>query len=517
MEDNSLLEQLTASGPAGPHSGIVDPDGSFTPRDQIVRRAQRIARGLRREGLLAGERVLFAIRPTATAIAAMLGVVEAGGTLVVADLGVGEELFARRMEMLRPRWIIAESLLLAASRSRAVRRFFRARGRSFLPLEKIEGARIVRSGFRLPASIAPLSLGAVERAGAANDLIDSPPAGDPEAPVLIVFTSGTTAAPKAAVHSRRSMAATLDIISRKTAMGPDDTMYAGEIHLILPALMAGARAVIPPFGKYSAGRTLGDLAKNRVTHFFGVTSECQELLAHALSVGSNLPSSLRHAFIGAAPVHAAFLEGFRQIMPRGAVAWSLYGMTEMLPVAAISIEEKLAYYGAGDIVGAPVEGVEARISADGELVLCGRNLFSGYLGLTPVREHSTGDLATIDNGRIVLLGRKKDMMIRGRHNIYPELHEPLIERISGVRRCALVGVYDSKRHDERIVLALEIEPGASPAEVEGRVRRELRDGPSRIDDEAQPDAILIMDLPESGRSRKIDRAAIRDIARERLG
>jgi acyl-CoA synthetase (AMP-forming)/AMP-acid ligase II len=350
----------------------------------------------------------------------------------------------------------------------------------------------------------------------ADDALDSSSEQNPEAPVLIVFTSGTTAAPKAVVHSRRSMAATLDIISRQIGMGSGDRMYAGEIHLILPALMAGARVVIPPFGKYSASRTLADLAQNRITHFFGVTSECQELLAHSLSANSLLPSSLRHAFIGAAPVHAAFLEGFRKILPRGALAWSLYGMTEMLPVAAITIDEKLAYCGEGDIVGAPLDGVHAHISPDGELVLNGDNLFTGYFGGPPVDEHPTGDLATMDNGRIVLLGRKKDMIIRGRHNIYPELYEPLIEGISGVRRCAMVGLYDSVRHDEQIVLALEVESGASPAEVEKRVRRELRIGPKQIDDEAQPDAILIMELPESGRSRKIDRVAIRALARERL-
>jgi acyl-CoA synthetase (AMP-forming)/AMP-acid ligase II len=215
-------------------------------------------------------------------------------------------------------------------------------------------------------------------------------------------------------------------------------------------------------------------------------------------------------------VHAAFLEGFRKILPQGALAWSLYGMTEMLPVAAITIDEKLAYCGEGDIIGAPVEGVQARILPDGELVLRGDNLFTGYFGAPLVHEHPTGDLAIMDNGRIVLLGRKKDMMIRGRHNIYPELYEPLIESIFGVRRCAMVGLYDSRRHDERIVLALELESGASPAEVKDRVRRELRIGPKRIDDEAQPDAILIMDLPETGRSRKVDRVAIRALARERL-
>lgn len=516
MNNVSLIAKLTESITRGTESGIVDPDGKFTPIAVVVERAKAIGSGLRMHGLVPGDRVLFAVRPGATAICAMLGVAEAGGTLIAADLGVGEKLFAQRMSILRPRWIIAESVLLAASRSRIIRNLLRRRGMSLMPLEEIKDATTIHSGFRLPSFMSDLSIERVEIDGRQDAIGPNAGTGAAEAPVLIVFTSGTTAKPKAVVHSRRSMASTLDIIHRKVAIAAGDVMYAREIHLILPALMAGARAVIPPYGNFSAARMLRDIEQHHVTHFFGVTSECQTFLEYVQSGGGSVACSLKHAFIGAAPVHAGFLERFQEILPPHATAWSLYGMTEMLPVAAITVDEKLAYDGEGDIIGTPVEGAIARIASDGELVLRGPNLFTGYFGQSPLVEHFTGDLATLDNGRIVLLGRKKDMMIRGRTNIYPALHEPIIDTIAGVRRSAMVGLFDEERQDEVIVLVIEPEPGTSAADLENRVRHELRHGLARIDEDALPDEILIMTLPESGRSRKIDKAAIRAIAKKKL-
>jgi acyl-CoA synthetase (AMP-forming)/AMP-acid ligase II len=332
----------------------------------------------------------------------------------------------------------------------------------------------------------------------------------------VVFTSGTTDAPKAVVHSRRSLAATLDVVAGQLAIGLDDALYARDLHLILPALIAGARVVIPRRLAFSPVRMLRDLERHRITHTFMVTGDCQALLDSLAARQRNVPATLRRLLIGAAPVRAAFLERLRLALPSGAEAWCVYGMTEILPVASISLEAKLAYTGDGDILGAAVPGVRARIDDSGELMLGGPHLFARYLGGPPVAEHATGDLARIDDGRIILLGRSKDMIIRREHNIYPELHEPIIEKIAGVRRCAMVGVYDEALSDERVVLVIEPEPGMTDTTLVDRVRTALQEGPTRIDEAAQPDLIIALELPVSGRSRKVDKAALRAIARARL-
>jgi acyl-CoA synthetase (AMP-forming)/AMP-acid ligase II len=331
-----------------------------------------------------------------------------------------------------------------------------------------------------------------------------------------VFTSGTTAAPKAVVHSRRSLRATLDLVGGRLEIGAGDILLSRELHLILPALFVGAKVVISGSMRFSAEDTVRILEEYEVTHMFGVTADCQTLLQHLAGHGRKLPSTLRHVLIGAAPVHASFMRRFHDVLPSGATAWCIYGMTEMLPVACIALEEKLAFAGQGDVVGRPVDGACARVSDDGELVLSGPNLFSGYHGEPPVVEHHTGDLARIDDGRLVLIGRQKDMIIRREHNIYPALHEPVIEAIDGVRHCAMVGVYDDEAADERVVLFVEPEPWCDASTFVQTVERELRAGVHRIDDAAQPDLIILADVPRSGRSSKVDRAALRELARERL-
>ncbi|MCA1480942.1 acyl--CoA ligase, partial [Bradyrhizobium sp. NBAIM08] len=151
------------------------------------------------------------------------------------------------------------------------------------------------------------------------------------------------------------------------------------------------------------------------------------------------------------------------------------------PIAAVSLDEKLAYTGEGDLVGVPLAGVSVRVDEQGQLLVRGDQLFTCYSGQPPVQEHATGDLARLDAGRIVLLGRAKDMIIRAEHNIYPALYEPLVERVTGVRRAALVGDFDETLADERVILVVEPEDGVEEADLLARVAKSVREGPDRLD------------------------------------
>jgi acyl-CoA synthetase (AMP-forming)/AMP-acid ligase II len=516
MRDLDILSRLSARADVSPTAtAIVEPGGVTVTYAELSARAQAVARGFVMAGLQPGDRVLFAVRPSVAAIVLMTGIVEAGGVLVPASLGVGDELFRAQMRQLAPSWVVAESLLIAASSSALVRRMVQWRGGALPPMNCLSSARFVRVGRRMPFGPRTISAAAIELMGRGKS-IGVPSSSDVESPALVVFTSGTTAQPKAVVHSRRSLRATLDLVGGRLEIGEGDVLLSRELHLILPALFAGATVVVSRSMRFSAEDTLRMLEEYKVTHVFGVTADCQTLLQYLVDNGRTLPTTLRHVLIGAAPVHASFMRRFHDVLPHGATAWCIYGMTEMLPVACIALKEKLAFEGDGDIVGAPVDGVCARLTDDGELVLSGPNLFSGYYGAPHVIDHHTGDLARVDEGRIVLIGRQKDMIIRREHNIYPALHEPVIESIDGVRHCAMVGVYDDDAADERVVLFIEPEPWCDTATFAHTVERELRTGVHRIDDAAQPDLIILAELPRSGRSSKVDRAALREIARERL-
>lgn len=144
----------------------------------------------------------------------------------------------------------------------------------------------------------------------------------------------------------------------------------------------------------------------------------------------------------------------------------------------------------------------------------GPNTFLGYVGMERVDWHRTGDNARIDDeGRIVLMGRAKDMLIRDHFNLYPGLYEPTISRIDGVGACVIIGVPDPQTADERVLLYVEPDPavrGLTNDELLRRVERGIRSSDTRIDVKALPDEVLVVDqLPRSGRSHKIDRAELR--------
>lgn len=511
----SLLDQLASRAAESPNAPAVRAlDGRAITRAAFVRRTRATAAGLALAGMRPGDRVLIAVRFSTETLELAIAILELGGVLVPLDTGLGESVFDERMTLIAPTWVIAESVLLAASASRMAMRFLRSRGVHLPRLVDMRGATFVRVGRWMPGVPRSLSLDALRRRGEEGSV--PAPALEPTAPAIIVCTSGTTGAPNAVVHSRRSVGAIITAVGAPLAFDADDVVYAHELHTALPALLAGATVLVSKHSLFVPRQVIGQMKRHGVTCWFAVTSDCNALAEWCAARGTRMPATLRQLIISSAPVRAPFLRRLRHVLAAGTRVWCVYGLTEMVPVAYVDLDEKLAYDGEGDLVGPPLPGISARLAHDGELLLAGPNLCSEYLGHPPLRELATGDLARIDEGRVVLLGRRKDMMIRGSHNIYPELYEPAIERIAGVRRCAMVGVYDETAADERIVLGVEAQPGVDERALKVRVGEALRRGASRIDDAAYPDLILVAPLSVCGRSSKVDRERLRTLARGSL-
>ncbi|TXQ22899.1 long-chain fatty acid--CoA ligase, partial [Escherichia coli] len=117
--------------------------------------------------------------------------------------------------------------------------------------------------------------------------------------------------------------------------------------------------------------------------------------------------------LGGAPVLPPLIERALARFPAARIR-CVYGMSEILPVAIADGAEKLRTGGGGDAVGTIAGWIRARID-DGELVLAGPGLARAYLHELPaeLEELRTGDLARIDGDRLTLLGRRKDMLLRG--------------------------------------------------------------------------------------------------------
>lgn len=476
-------------------------------RDRVL----GIAAGLAAEGLEPGDRVLFSVRPGPQGICLALGIVAAGGTVVFADPGAGEALFAARARLAAPRWVAAESLLYAAS-ARPLRALARRRGIDLPDYGTVvPDARHIHAGSRIwgePRGSIPLrrllrhppeavgslssSKGPDAVTSARFDELRERGAG---AEALIIFTSGTTDRPKAVVHSRESLGAGLQDFARHAAFVPGERVLTDQLMVGIPALIGGAHWVMPPPG-LDPGASPERFARllPDADVLFAVPAALDAMLRAGVR-----SEGLRMLMLGGAPVLRPLLERARQRMPRTRIL-AIYGMTELLPVAIADGDEKLAFEGAGDLVGELMPSVTAELD-DGELVVSGDGLALGYLGEPPLARLRTGDLARLDADRLVLAGRAKDMFIRGSTNVYPGLYEPVIAGLPGVADAALAGVPD-EIGDDRLVLA--IVPGNGfDADA---VRRSL---PGLIDAAVLPDRIVTVEsLPRSGRSRKLDRAAL---------
>ncbi|WP_231330617.1 class I adenylate-forming enzyme family protein [Actinomadura graeca] len=495
----ALLDQ---AGRTPGHVALVAGDGAELTYGELRRRVLAVRHGLLSGGLAPGDGVLFSVRPSPESLVLALAVVAAGGVVVFADPGAGPAMFTARLRLARPRWSAAESVLYAGSRLRPVRAYARRRGLLLPDLGDLEvpgGGPMshVHVGRRLPGvPRGSLSFASLAR-GPAPEPDDD---GDPGAPAAVIFTSGTTDDPRAVVHTQGSLAAALGLFRERMPLGPGDVVHTDQLMLGLPTLISGARWSMPPPG--CAPADFARMLRGRgATHTFCVPAH----LAEILDAAPTLPPGLRHVLLGAAPAPAGILRRAIAAAPTAEVL-SVYAMTEILPVAIASARDKLAHTASGaggDLLGAPLPGVGARLAADGELLLSGPNLCRGYLGAEPRGELPTGDLARLDEGRLVLVGRKKDMLIRGKFNLYPGLYEPAIAALPDVADAAIVGVPDPGTGDEEVVLAVVGPPG-----LPSRLRRAL---PDVIDHDALPDRIVVLDgLPRSGRTRKLDRDRLRE-------
>ena len=503
----AFVDEILGQARRLPHAvALMETTGRHLTYEELVRRVDGGASALHREGFKAGDAVLFTVRPSIASISLILAVVRAGGIVVAADPRMGAGVFESRVALARPRWVMADSLVYLLGAGQPVRRLLGRRLPELVALARVP-ARHVRVGPRLPGVPESLSARTLWRA-TPNPNPKPTVHPDPGEPIAIVFTSGTTARPKAVVHSNASLGAALRLMQEHLVLDRRDVVFTSELHLALPALHAGSTTVIPRRG-VRARFLAAEIERHQASVAFAVPYELEGLIEWSARTRGRLPSRLRMLLLGSAPAYSSFMRQLRPAVAATTEVWSVYAMTEMLPACRVSMAEKLETTGDGDLVGMPFPGVGVRISHDGEVMLAGPNLFSGYLEEPAVTEHATGDLGRLDGDRLFLLGRRKDMLIRHGVNIYPALVEDSVMAVPGVVRCRLVGVPGGVAGDERVVLAVEAGVGVDAIGLARSVRRSLTTGRYRIDGTGLPDDIVIRRLPVDPRSRKVDTVALK--------
>lgn len=290
----------------------------------------------------------------------------------------------------------------------------------------------------------------------------APPSPDPEAPLLMLYTSGTTGRPKGVLQSQRMIcwnaintAISWDLSGADCALVHTPFFHTGGLHVLTtPLLQRGGRLVLlQSFDPESALRLI---AEQRVTVLFAVPTMFQMLQQHADFAATDF-SSLRFCISGGAPCPIPLIESYQA---RGVVFKQGYGLTEAGP-NCFTLQQQDAVRKIGS-VGKPNCYTEARVvDADGqtvadenvgELWLAGPTLCSGYWRNPEATQQlfagewlKTGDLVRIDGqGYCYVVDRKKDMYISGGENVYPAEIEAVLLQHPAVAEAAVIGIAHPK-------------------------------------------------------------------------
>jgi long-chain acyl-CoA synthetase len=174
--------------------------------------------------------------------------------------------------------------------------------------------------------------------------------------------------------------------------------------------------------------------------------------------------------VGAAPLPADLEAFFSEL---GFLVIQGYGLTETAPIVTLNHP----FHAAKGTVGKPIAGVEVKIGLDGEILVRGENVTSGYYRRAEETAQAfedgwfhTGDIGALrENGELVIQGRKKEMIVTPEgQNVFPEDVESVLNRQPGVRDSAVIG-------SDRVHAVLILSPGANADEVVRRVNAELAD------------------------------------------
>jgi long-chain acyl-CoA synthetase len=362
---------------------------------------------------------------------------------------------------------------------------------------------------------------------APEDLLAHAPSNDPpcdlppDTVAMLLYTSGTTGVAKGAMITHASLVAhTAALVhhvlrlresDRVLAVLPLTHSYGIRMSLLAP-FYAGATTIVRE--RFKVAEVMDTLEHERVTWFPGVPTMFHALaheprrelpeLRWCLSAGAPLPREIR----------------LRAEHTLGVPVRQGFGLTE----ATFSTVGTPEDAGGEDTVGKPVFGIEVRIldaqgapcppNAPGEVCVRGQNVMAGYLDDPQATREAlrdgwlhSGDIGQLDDaGRLTIVDRIKDMILRGGFNVYPAEVEAVLVQHPAIRDAAVVGVPD-ERYGEEVLAALVLHPGAQLPlhELDEFCRAQL----SRV---KLPRRVTFLDALPLGPSGKVQRREVRRLA-----
>jgi long-chain acyl-CoA synthetase len=367
--------------------------------------------------------------------------------------------------------------------------------------------------------------------------------------IQVIFTSGATAEPKGVVIRHRNVLANVVPVEREVMkyrryvrlvhplrfvnLLPLSHMFGQSMATNVPPMVRGTVIFTKSFNPHDLLRLI---RSRRVSVLVCVPKILDVLREHVVRAfpesadappaGISIPGrwwryrrvhrALGLKFwafvVGAAPLPPDLEEFWRRM---GFAVIQGYGLTETAPIVTLNHPFKTSK----GSVGTPIAGVEIRIADDGEILVRGENVTSGYFEVPGTKDEGrsseavdaegwlhTGDIGDRDaQGRVFIKGRKKEMIVTPEGlNVFPEDVERVLNDLPGVRESAVVGIADGAQ--ERVHAVLVLEPPTTVDEVLRQANPQLQDHQRIRAASAWPGP----ELPRTDGTKKLKRRAIRE-------
>jgi long-chain acyl-CoA synthetase len=526
MSSTDLSDLVTAAAEDSPQRlAIVESGGRAVTWGELEAGVACCATGLGRLGILAGHRVMIAVGNRLEFVTAHLGVLRAQAVSVPVNPRSSADELARMLADSGARLVVADEEALPAVRA-AVATVTAALDGEPTPLDDDLLSRAVR-----PRVVA---VGPERGAGEIGfeDLLAGesrpvPPLQDPDKLAALLYTSGTSGRPRAAMLTHRALLANIEQVARV-----EPKMIHGDDVVL---------GVLPLFHVYGLNAVLGSVLRERAKLLLverwdpvavldlvedeacSVLPVAPPVFAHWLAL-EHLAERLgpvRLVLSGSAPLAGDVVEAFT-------AATSIpvhqgYGLTEAAPVVTSTLCSESWQAGS---VGAALPGIDLRLVDEvgrvlggedpGEIQVRGANLFSGYWpdgseGPDADGWWATGDVGLLDpTGDLFLVDRVKELVIVSGFNVYPTEVEDVLREVPGVLDAAVIGVEDAQTGEA--VVAYVVARDADHDDLEAAVAEHAAARLARFKQPARIEVVDDLPLTVTG---KVQKGRLRGLERRR--
>ena len=441
----------------------------------------RVARGLNALGLVAGYRVVIAMGNRVEFVTCYLGALRAGLVAVPVNPRSATGELVRLVADCGARVVVADADTVTSVRQAVAGLQDALTGADEKLVRSTPVPRVVVTG--VPA---------VPGEKTYADLLAStgtevPLAADPERLAVLLYTSGTSGRPRAAMLTHRALLANIEQTARI-----DPPMLRGDDVVF---------GVLPLFHVYGLNAVLGQVLRQRarlvLVNGFDMEESLSVIEDEAVTVVPVAPavfaywqavhdlkqrlSGVRLVLSGSAPLSPALVDFFER--RTGIAVHQGYGLTEAAPVVTSTLRSPHPKRGS---VGRALDGIEVRLVDEsgrppegedpGEIWIRGANLFSGYWphgegGPDADGWYATGDVGFLDgDGDLFLVDRLKELVIVSGFNVYPVEVEDVVAEVDGVAEAAVIGTPDERTGEAVVAYVRPSGTSYTAEELEERVR-----------------------------------------------